>query len=80
MLSACLVGAGEYITRSALARAIGEALEISDQDANAHNILHQILLDRFWSGSLQIKVCQSLTIQKRNFKNGMRIRMPACCC
>jgi hypothetical protein len=52
-LSACLVGAGEFITRSALARVIGEALEISDEDANAHNILHQILLDRFWSGSFQ---------------------------
>ena len=49
ILSSCLVGAGEYITRSTLARAIGEALEISD---DTHNILHQILLNRFWSGSL----------------------------
>lgn len=47
---ACSIsGAGEYITRSTLARAIGEALEISDEDANAHNILHQILLNRFWT-------------------------------
>jgi len=46
-------GAGEYITRSALARSIGEALEKSDEDVDAHEILQRILLNRFWSRLLQ---------------------------
>lgn len=45
----CSPGAGEHITRSALARSVGEALKEAGEDADTHEILHRVLLDRFSS-------------------------------
>jgi taspase (threonine aspartase 1) len=46
------LGAGEYITRYALARSIGEAWDSAGEDADMHEILQRILVDHFWSESL----------------------------
>lgn len=45
------IGAGEYITRAALARTIGEAfdLRISEGvDLDPHEVLQRIITDKFW--------------------------------
>jgi hypothetical protein len=39
-------GAGEHITRTMLARAVGEALNAS---ADPHEVLQRVLVDVFWS-------------------------------
>lgn len=47
----CRIGAGEYITRAALARTIGEAfdLRISEGvDLDPHEVLQRIITDKFW--------------------------------
>ena len=55
LILVCRIGAGEYITRSALARSIGEALEMAGEDGDIHEILRRVLLDCFWSRSFQIQ-------------------------
>lgn len=49
--SSFTVGAGEYIMRAALARAIAESFRLAitrKEDVDAHNILHDVLLDKSW--------------------------------
>lgn len=41
-------GAGEHITRTALARSVGETFMVSE-DADPHDILHHTLVEKFWS-------------------------------
>ncbi|KAF8348325.1 asparaginase [Amanita rubescens] len=46
---ACSVsGAGEHITRTALARSVGETFMMSE-DADSHDILHHTLVEKFWN-------------------------------
>lgn len=41
-------GAGEYITRCALARSIGEAFFAAGDDADTHDILYRIIINQFY--------------------------------
>jgi len=50
-MACSLSGAGEYITRFALARSIGEAWDSAGEDTDMHEILQRILMDRFWTPS-----------------------------
>lgn len=50
-------GAGEYIARAMLARAIGDAFHrcISEsQYVDPHDIIHHVFLDNFWGEYIQI--------------------------
>lgn len=42
----CGPGAGEYITRESLAQSIARALELSDEEADTHEILRRMLTER----------------------------------
>ncbi|KAF9469911.1 nucleophile aminohydrolase [Collybia nuda] len=59
---ACSVsGVGEYITRAALARTIGEnfASHMSEGiDFSPHDILHKVIMDNFWQPSVRRGILQ----------------------
>ncbi|KAL0578753.1 hypothetical protein V5O48_003251 [Marasmius crinis-equi] len=52
---ACSVsGAGEYITRASLARALGSAIVCSSEEDDPHDIIHRLLRDEFWDPSRKL--------------------------
>ncbi|KAK1233180.1 hypothetical protein PQX77_003716 [Marasmius sp. AFHP31] len=52
---ACSVsGAGEYITRTALARMVGGAIACSSEDDDPHDIIYRLLKEEFWDRSRRL--------------------------
>ncbi|KAL0068822.1 hypothetical protein AAF712_004152 [Marasmius tenuissimus] len=52
---ACSVsGAGEYITRTALARMVGGAIACSSEDDDPHDIIYHLLKEEFWDRSRRL--------------------------